>query len=87
MLSYHSGVLVAALAVAEGGGQCRGAALVIAGRLSVIGGRVNRDGPHRGGVPITVTIVIRATVTRGPHVDRAQSVTALHRKVLKAFSL
>ena len=73
----HSGVLVAALAVAERGGERRRAALVVAGRLAVVGGRVDRNGPHAGRVAVTVAVVVVPAVARRPHVDGAETATAL----------
>jgi len=66
------------LSVTEGGREGRGAALVIAGRLAIIGGRVDRHCPHTRRVAVTVAVVIGPSVTRGPHVDRAETVAALY---------
>ena len=75
--THHAGVLVATLAVAERAGQRARARLVVAGRLTVVRRRVDRDRPHARRVAVTVAVVIGPAVARRPHVDRPQPVPTL----------
>lgn len=75
--THHASLGVPLPAVAEGGGQGGGAALVVQGRPAVVDGRVDGDGPHAGGVAITVAVVVAATVPGGPHIDAAFAASAL----------
>lgn len=60
--TYHPGISQGAFAVTERGGESRGAGFVISGRLSVVGGRINGDSPHTGGISVTVTVVVGAAI-------------------------
>ncbi len=64
-------------AVAEGGGERGRAGLVVEGGAAVVCRRVDRDGPHAGRVAVAVAVVVRAAVSRRPHVDASQAVAAL----------
>ena len=75
--THHAGLRVPLPPVAEGGGQGGGAALVVQGGSAVVDGRVDGDGPHAGGVAITVTVVVAAAVPGGPHVDAAFAASTL----------
>lgn len=75
--THHAGLGVPLPAIAEGGGQGGGAALVVQGGPAVVDGRVDGDGPHAGGVAVTVAVVVAATVPGGPHVDAAFASSAL----------
>jgi hypothetical protein len=78
--THHAGVVTGALAVAEGGGEGGGAALVVARCPPVVGGWVDGHCPHGGGVAVTVTVVVRTAVSRRPHIDVALAVATLDRK-------
>lgn len=75
--THNAGLGVPLAAVAEGGRQRGGAALVVQGRASVVDGRVDGDGPHAGGVAVAVAVVVAAAVSRRPHVDAAFASAAL----------
>lgn len=75
--THHACFRVSFTAVAEGGGEGGGAAFIIERGASVIDGRVNRDGPHAGGVSVAVTVVIATTISGGPHIDAAFATSAL----------
>lgn len=75
--THNAGLGVPLPAVAEGGRQRGGAALVVQGRASVVDGRVDGDGPHAGGVAVAVAVVVAAAVSRRPHVDAAFASAAL----------
>ncbi|KAL0595567.1 hypothetical protein AAY473_035758 [Plecturocebus cupreus] len=63
----------------SGGSQGGRAALIVQGGPAVVDGRVDGDGPHAGGVAVTVAVIVAATVPRGPHVDAAFAAAALGR--------
>lgn len=75
--THNASLGVPLAAVAEGGRQRGGAALVVQGRASVVDGRVDGDGPHAGGVAVAVAVVVAAAVSRRPHVDAAFASAAL----------
>lgn len=75
--THHPRVSKSAFAVAKGGGESGGTGFVVPGRLAVVGGGIDGDGPHTGGVSVTVTVVVRAAVARRPHVDVATPMSAL----------
>ena len=75
--THHASLWVPLASVAERGGQCGGAALVVQGGASVIDGWVDGDGPHAGGVAVAVAVVIATAVSRCPHVDAAFASAAL----------
>ena len=72
----HSGVGVAR-AIAEGGGQRARAGLVVVRVLPGVNGGVDGDGPHAGGVAITVAVVVLSTISTGPHIDVTQATATL----------
>ena len=74
--TYHTGVRILR-AIAERAGQRGAAALVVVRILPIVDRTVDRNGPHGGGIPVTVAIVLLAPVTGRPHVDVAQPVPAL----------
>lgn len=76
--TYHPRVGVFG-AVAKGGSQGAGTALVVMRVLTVVDGTVDADGPHTCGVPVTITIVLLSAVPGRPDVDIAQSVSTLMR--------
>lgn len=76
-LTHHSGLGVPLSAIAEGGGQGGGAALVVQGRPTVVDGWVDGDGPHAWGIAIAVAVVVAAPIPRCPHVDAAFASSAL----------
>lgn len=75
--THNASLGVPLAAVAEGGRQSGGAALVVQGRASIVDGRVDGDGPHAGGVAVAVAVVVTAAVSRRPHVDAAFASAAL----------
>lgn len=75
--THHASLGVPLSAVAEGGCQGGGAALVIQGSPAVVDGRVNGDGPHAGGIAVTVAVIVTAPVPRGPHIDAPFATSAL----------
>ena len=38
---------------------------------------IDADGPHAGGITITITIIIFTTITRGPNVDVTKAMSTL----------
>lgn len=78
MSTYHSRVRVFG-AVAKGGSQGAGAALVVMRVLAVVDGTVDTDGPHTRSISITITIVLLSAVPGCPNVDIAQSISTLVR--------
>ena len=79
--THHASVPGVALAVAEGGGQGGGAGFVITGGLTVVGGRVDADGPHAGCVAVAVAVVVGTAVARRPHVHVAEAFAALRKRI------
>lgn len=75
--THNASLGVPLAAVAEGGRQRGGAALVVQRRAAVVNGRVDGDGPHAGGVAVAVAVVVAAAVARRPHVDAAFAPAAL----------
>lgn len=71
LYAHHSGLGVPLAAVAEGGGQGGGAALVVQGRAAVVDCRVDGDCPHAGSVAVAVAVVVATAVSRSPHIDAA----------------
>lgn len=85
--THHPRVSKSAFAVAKGGGESGGTGFVVPGRLAVVGGGIDGDGPHTGGVSVTVTVVVRAAVARRPHVDVATPMSTLRSKKRPKSSL
>lgn len=75
--THNASLGVPLAAVAEGGGQRGGAALVVQRRAAVVDGRVDGDGPHAGGVAVAVAVVVASAIARRPHVDAAFAAAAL----------
>lgn len=70
--TYHSNIGILGT-VAERRSQGARTALVVMSVLPIVDGAINTDGPHTGRITVAIAIVLLATVTRGPHVNVAQS--------------
>ena len=75
--TYHTRVCVSRFSVAESRGECRAAGFVVSRCLPVISDWVDGYCPHRGGVTITVTIIVRSTIAWRPYIDTASAITSL----------
>ena len=53
--------------------------------LAVVDGAVDRNGPHAGGVAITVTIIILTSIATGPHVDVSQAISTLTQNTIHVY--
>ena len=42
---------------------------------------IDADGPHAGGITITITIIIFTTITRGPNVDVTKAMSTLKNEI------
>jgi hypothetical protein len=51
------------LPLEKGGGEGGGAGFVITGSLAVVGGAVDGDSPHGGGIAVTVAVILRSSVS------------------------
>ena len=43
---------------------------------------IDADGPHAGGITITITIIIFTTITRGPNVDVTKAMSTLKKPAI-----
>lgn len=79
--THHSNIGILGT-IAERGSQGARTALVVMSVLPIVDGAINTDGPHTGRITVAIAIVLLATVTRGPHVNVAQSSSTLrHAKI------
>lgn len=69
--------------ITECGCQSGGAAFIIQSSAPIVDRRVDRDGPHAGGITVTVAVVIAAAIAWCPHVDAAFSSTPLKHHPVK----
>ena len=47
---------------------------------------IDADGPHAGGITITITIIIFTTITRGPNVDVTKAMSTLKNQINQNLS-
>lgn len=75
-MTHHPGVGILS-AVAKSRSQGARAAFVVVGVFTVVYGAVDAHRPHTRGVAVAVAVVVFATVSRGPNVNVAQTVSTL----------